>query len=687
MTNRRKFLRLAARSAASAASLALLPSCIQRALTIPAAQKAGTIRDVEHVVVFTQENRSFDSYFGTLRGVRGFGDRFPIPLPGGRPVWHQRNAQGREVLPYHFDTVTTNAMRVTGTPHKWPDAQEAWNNGRMDRWLPAKTERSLGFYREADIPFQFALANAFTLCDAYHCSMQGGTNPNRLFLWTGCNDARGDHGGPALVNSFDDLGPASEGFSWTTYPERLEQAGVSWKQYQDMDDNYTDNPLEGFRQYRAAEPGSALHRRALSTHTLEELAQDVRNGTLPQVSWIIAPEKYSEHPKPSSPAWGAEYTAWVLDALTANPEVWSKTVLLLNFDENDGFFDHVPPPSPPARDALGRLLGGSTVSLEGEYHLARRGPAHDSEDDPPAYHGRAFGLGPRVPMYVISPWSRGGWVNSQVFDHTSVIRFLERRFGVMEPNISAWRRAVCGDLTTAFDFALTGNASLPVLPKFIDVDAQMALQSKLPPPLPPASPVLPRQQSGLRPSRALPYDLHVAEFDDTAKDRLLLAFQNSGRGAAVFHVYDQLASEAVPRRYTVEPGKSLRDSWQFAVSDSTAYDLCIYAPNGFFRACRGGRRARNVLLSTRCESPGELWLDLRNDMADAVELMMKDNYHRQPLQRVSLPRGSTSRKLVIAGNGYWYDFSFTCADDPRYSRRIAGRIETGEHGYSDAGLG
>ena len=91
------------------------------------------------------------------------------------------------------------------------------------------------------------------------------------------------------------------------------------------------------------------------------------NGSLPQVSWIVATAEGSEHPGPSSPAQGADYTSKVLDALTANPDVWSKTVLIINFDENDGFFDHVPPPAAPsyatwdADPSKAKLAGGSTV--------------------------------------------------------------------------------------------------------------------------------------------------------------------------------------------------------------------------------------------------------------------------------------------------------------------------------------
>jgi phospholipase C len=339
-----------------AGGAAALPPAIARAMAIDARVRTGTIRDVEHVVVLMQENRGFDHYFGAMAGVRGFADRFPIPLEGGRTVWLQGGAGGPGrspyVAPFPLETDRTFAhMRVEGTPHNWTDAQAAWDNGRMDRWPAAKGEHAMAYYRAEDIPFQYALAEAFTVCDAYHCSMQVGTNSNRLFLFTGSNDPLGRGGGPSLDNSYDSLpskGGPKDAYSWTTYPERLTAAGVSWRVYQDMADNFGDNPLEGFRAYRdslAGAPGSdpRLARDALTTYTLDRLRADVMADALPQVAHIIAPAKASEHPGPSSPAQGADYTARVLDALTANPEVWSRTVLFLMFDENDGYFDHVPP--------------------------------------------------------------------------------------------------------------------------------------------------------------------------------------------------------------------------------------------------------------------------------------------------------------------------------------------------------
>ena len=426
-----------------ATAAAALAPAIARALAIDAHVRSGTIADVDHVVVLTQENRSFDHYFGATNGVRGFADRFPIPLadaPGrrGMTVWTQTNTAGRPgapplIAPFPLNTAESFAlMRVEGTPHNWSDAQTAWDEGRMSAWPASKTERAMGFYRRDDIPFQHALADAFTLCDAYHCSIQSGTNSNRLFLWSGTNDPSGRFGGPSISNSHDRLatdGGHPDSYRWPTYFERLQAAGVTWRIYQDMADNFTDNPAAGFKAFRdslAGAPGAdaRLARRGLGTWTLRALREDVLAGNLPQVSYVVAPAADSEHPAPSSPAQGADFTARVIAALTADPAVWARTVLFVNYDENDGFFDHAPPPAPPSVRGS-TVLGGSTVDLTGEYHRIRTPSEAPADRD--ALIGRPYGLGPRVPMFVVSPWSRGGYVDSQVFDHTSVIRFLERR--------------------------------------------------------------------------------------------------------------------------------------------------------------------------------------------------------------------------------------------------------------------
>jgi phospholipase C len=682
---------------AGLASPALTSPVLAKALGIDADVRTGTVADVQHVVIFMQENRSFDHYFGGLSGVRGFGDRFPVPVadaPGRQhaTVWTQANKPGAApelISPFPLNTASDfRLMRVEGTPHNWFDAQDAWDEGRMGRWPAFKTPHAMGYFRAEDIPFQSALAEAFTLCDAYHCSIQSGTNSNRLFLWSGTNDPTGRYGGPAISNSHDDLasrGGHPDSYRWTTYPERLTAAGVSWRIYQDMADNFTDNPTAGFATYRdsfADKPGSdpQLKALALSTRKLDGLKADVLAGNLPQVSWIVAPAAASEHPGPSSPAQGADYTAQVIEALTADPKVWARTVLLLMFDENDGFFDHMPPPAPPSlvNHDPAQPLGGSTVDLAGEYHLATA--ASEAPVERPGLMGRPYGLGPRVPMYAISPWSRGGWVNSQVFDHTSVIRFLETRFGVMEPNISPWRREVCGDLLSCFDFK-TPNA---VFPKSLpETQASAARAAALPGRTTPPTPTdiaAPVQARGVRPSRALPYRLAVEEGRDDGAIRL--AFHNQGRVGAVFHVYDRLRLDRAPRRYTVGAGGVLSDVWE-----AGPYDLWVLGPNGFHRHYIGDARQQGFSLAATTHA-GRLALTLRNLSASPLQLAVADAYveatPRPPLRLA--PSATMQRSWPLAKHG-WYDLTLRTIEGETCLRRLAGRVETGADGVSDPALG
>lgn len=671
--------------------------------------RSGTIMDVAHIVILMQENRSFDHYFGTLKGVRGFGDRFPIPVPENGNVWSQRGVDGAGgatlLSPFHLDTLHSfDRMRVADTPHTWPNAQRAWNQGIMDQWPTYKQGHSMGYFTEADIPYQFALANTFTICDAYHCSFLGGTNPNRVFAWTGTIDPAGTGRGPVIGNSYDQLRYDPQGgYLWTTYHERLQAAGVSWQVYQDMADNYADNPLAGFRRFRdaaAGAPGSdpQLREHGLATRTLAQLKADVQRDALPQVSWIVATAEGSEHPYVSSPAQGAAYTAAVLDALTANPEVWSRTVLFLMFDENDGFFDHMPPPAPPSYvawhsdPAQASLAGASSVGTAGEYHEIASTEATEAPD----LMQRAYGLGPRVPMYVISPWSKGGWVNSEVFDHTSVIRFMERRFGVLEPNISPWRRAVCGDLTSAFDFSAP-DAS-PFLHQLPATEAQAAraraLRSTVLPPLP-SQPSLPPQARGVRRSRALPYELHVTDQMSPLAMTVTLTFANSGRAGAVFHVYDRNALAQPPRRYTVEPGTQLNGTWTLS-STAGAYDLWVLGPGGFHRHFTG---TTNAALLGIVEEPevrilydatdGSIDAELYNPgMSPATFVITANAYFDDAPIVVSVAPFATSVHMWnLHRSGQWYDFSVTVRELPSFGRRFAGRVETGRDGISDPAMG
>ena len=409
---------------------------------------------VEHVVFLMHENRSFDHYFGTYPGVRGFDDH-PAGSPG---VFAQAWPGGSSatLLPFHLDTVSADGECTNDLSHEWDVQHKCWNNGQMDRFVathvdpnvegPANGVLTMGYYTRADLAFYYALADAFTICDGYHCSVMGPTQPNRLHALSGTVDPEGHQGGPIFANSTGQFN-----LRWTTMPERLQSAGITWKVYNPPGAKYqptnpyavtvSDNVLLSFTRY--ADASSPLYRNAFLPLFPKDFAHDVAADSLPQVSWLTPPNGHDEHP-PAPPVLGMTYSHQVLSILTSNPKVWAKTVLFIMHDENDGFFDHVAPPTPPP-------------GTPGEY-LAASTPASQT--------GGIFGpvgLGFRVPLLVVSPFSRGGDVCSDVFDHTSQLRFLETRFGVRAPNISAWRRSVTGDLTSTLHIG-SPDVSIPSLP-------------------------------------------------------------------------------------------------------------------------------------------------------------------------------------------------------------------------------
>lgn len=667
---------------AGGAAAALYPS-LARAFEIPAHSRTGTIQDVEHVVILTQENRAFDHYFGALNGVRGFGDRFVIPAPDqgareGRTVFVQPNEHDAEphlIAPFRLNTKQNFAVgRHDGTPHSFISGQAAWDNGRLGAWTRSKHNHAMGHFTREDIPFQYALAEAFTICDAYHSAMHLCTNPNRLYIWTGTHDPLGRNHGPAIDNAYDSLGADGYhhgGYTWTTYPERLLAAGISFQIYQLMEDNFTDNSVVGFKVFRDAMASktrttaqTALVERTMTTRGLDKLKADVAAGKLPQVSWIVAPAAYSEHPDPSSPYQGAEYTAQVLDALTNNPAVWSKTVLIVNFDENDGLFDHVAPPAPPARDpkSPGQTFGATTIPADDEYHIK----SQDASDA--AYLNRPYGLGMRVPMYVVSPWSRGGYVSSEVFDHTSVIRFLETRFGVAEPNISQWRRAVCGDLTGCFDFKTPNDkAFLEALPQTRALSDRAGALPRTRP-FPPESLAAPVQEEGARRRRTTPYRL------DMVVDAHDLSLRNDSHDrAAVFQIYDLGNLAADPKRYTVGAGQSLA-----AEVPSTGADLFLLAPDGFHRRLT---LAAAVRFGARVVRDGTVvHLELTNPGATPVEVQVRDLSYGQAGRVATIGHDAVKLPLDLALSHNWYDLEVLTDGQVL---RLAGYVETGQDGLTD----
>lgn len=728
--NRRHFLQ----GLTGVGALAAFPASIQKALAIDAYNKTGTIQDVKHVVMLMLENRSFDSYYGTRKGYRGFGDRFTIPLPNDRNVWQQLNSKGKQILPYELDSEKGNAQRLKSTPHTWIDSHQAWDGGRMDSWPKIKKDHSMSYFPHKELSFQHALAEAFTLCDNNHCAMHTGTHSNRLFYYTGSNGTK-PAGVNMLNNELSDLGSSSIGLTWTTYAERLEAAGVKWRVYQNMPDNFGCNQLISFRQFRAANEKAPLERRASSdsnvvspaydpaiddlnnplfkgvANTLpnnglfDTLKQDVINNTLPEVSWVVPTALYSEHPSPSTPVQGGWYVQELLDALTANPEVWSKTVLIINYDENDGYFDHLAPPTAPYRDEKGQVYGKSTINdaeMSFEYcnypfpegTTKQPGDKFRKREDGIAYgDGQPFGPGMRVPMYIISPWSRGGWVNSQTFDHTSVIQFLEKRFNVKEPNISTFRRAVCGDLTSAFDFKNPNDLAMPTLDgrkTQEQVDQIAKAQDKLAQIPVPENQQLPVQETGIRQSRALPYILHTSAVANTAN--VQLKFANAGAQGAVFHVYDKLNLQQYPKRYVVETNKELDDIWTI---NNNQYDLWVLSHNGFHRHFKGNMTEiskANVLPEIQVcydNENGDVYLKLHNTGSVACTLTIKDKAYFKLAEKTVTVKPNTEELIpfILKDSGQWYDYEVSCKEAPSFYRRFAGRVENGQDSISDPAFG
>ena len=396
---------------------------------------------------------------------------------------------------------------------------------------------------------------------------------------------------------------------------------------------------------------------------------------------MLPPMLWSEHPGPSSPAQGAEFAARVLGALTDNPGTWSRTVMFQVFDENDGMFDHMPPPAPPSFHADGTVAGGATLKLEGEY-FSDPERKHLHPEDVISGTVRPWGLGPRVPMYVISPWSRGGWINSQVFDHTSVGQFLEKRFGVTIPAISPWHRAVCGDMTSAFDFVSPNDPNVPALPDTRGSATLVAMAMKLPRPVPPNEPEGLFQEQGARPSRALPY---VFVVDATVTGHGVgLTFRSLGAAGGVLHVYDKRHPDRIPRRYTVEAGKGLTDRWDFAADGG--YDLWAIGPNGFLREFKGTGAQAGIEVSLRdVPQARAVKLTFNNEqVARRTASLSSSVYEPKRSRNLVLKPGSTFLIMEVAKSGDWYDLR---VDAPGFARRFAGRVETGRNSVSDPVMG
>jgi phospholipase C len=678
----------------------------------------GDIRDIKHVMILMQENRSFDHYFGSLKGVQGFGDKATILLPGGRPVWQQPStAPGLPVTSTQYPWPLSSgkfsgtqppspeqgAQNYGGTDHSWETQHGAWYGGFMNAWQYAKDgPTTLGFLARRDIPFHYALADAYTIGDAYHCSILSATGPNRTMLWSGSINAGEQDGTYVAYNGGDELG---DFLPWESYPQTLQEAGLTWKIYQGTD-NYGDNGAQYFKTFADLDPsqggtapapgtnvyydnGLATVPEPLNyeTYNGDNLANaikaDVQAGKLAQVSWVVTNQQYSEHPD-GAPNDGAYYIGKVLQALASDPDTLNSTLVIIDFDENDGQFDHVPPPVPPAgtADEFYTETGSSVI------------PAVPLPT----------GLGFRVPLLLVSPWTRGGWVTSEVFDHTSVIQFLEQWTTALGkpahcPNISTWRRSVCGDLTGALDFEhpVYGLPSLP----FVTATIGEAHQYD---PVP-ASDVMPVQESGTKSARALPYQPNASLTGFSTANgttSATLALSNSGKftgRSAHFSVYDNTLSAppalanypaGFPGQYTVAPSAGKVETVTAAgpVSSTGAYDITVIGPNRFLRRFTGDVKTAGATAQVAADyfaagfGPAPLLtLTLTNGGKSAVTFTVRsNNYSHGPVETYHVPAGKfLSHEIdpVRTANG-WYDVTVTVSSDSSWSQRFTGHLENGQ---------
>lgn len=837
MDSRRDFLKKAAMLSGSVGFASVFPPSIQRALAIE--PDAGTtFYDAEHVVLLMQENRSFDHCFGSLRGVRGFNDPRALKLPNNLPVWLQTNKNGESFLPFHLDIKGTKATWTGDLPHAWEDQVDARNQGRYDKWLEAKVPHkaefkhlplTMGYYNRSDIPFYYSLADAFTVFDQHFCSSLTGTTTNRLFFWSGTHKASAEdvsHVRNSEVNFDHEAG-------WKTFPERLEEAGVSWKVYQNeislenelkgedagLLGNFADNNLEWFSQYnvryaashrsyllrrteelpgeiagiRAQMTGVAgtdldklqetlrklesqlermqaelvrwspenfeklsdfeknLHNRAFVTnagdpdyHSTEELhyaedgvprsvkvpkgdilhqfRKDVENGELPAVSWVVAPGKFSDHP--SAPWYGAWYVSEVMDILTKNPEVWKKTIFILTYDENDGYFDHVPPfvaPDPSRKEAFSAGVDATTEYVTREEEIVRKGVSPENARE------HAVGLGYRVPMVVASPWSRGGWVNSQVCDITSTIMLMEnwltRKTGkaIKEDNISTWRRTVCSDLTSAFQKTDVQHFRFD---EFLNRDAHMqAINNASFKPAPSNFQALsameiekakvevtelsgfPKQEKGTKSACALPYELYVhGQLLDQGGfviemncSKALFGENASGAPFNIYALneYRQPGSGQWETRcnwsYAVAAGDTLKDQWETTRFKDDRYGFEVFGPNGFYRMFSGERGEAPLHVSCQYlikKKSVQVILDVWNQSDQKLVLQIKDVSYGGGYQMLALDPGKKRAiGFDVAKNHNWYDLELTIEGNSLWKRKFAGRVETGIPTRTDPVMG
>ncbi|OJJ51727.1 hypothetical protein ASPZODRAFT_108681 [Penicilliopsis zonata CBS 506.65] len=412
-----------------------------------------------------QENRSFMHYFATMAGVRGFADPNVQINENGKSVWYQNVSTLTDAtdwllpfwLNYEGGDWHNRTMCMSPGSNEWLPTQEGMNNGTMDQWAVSCTPQAWGYFKREDIPFHYAMADAWTVGDMYTAGVMSATDPNRWMWQSGSINVPG---GPQPLGAGgvvldDNQTPGCEGtnlncvpLDWPPTAEIYDKAGVDWRGYMNEYDYVTNNGLFYFKSMQEAATNSSLYERGLAfsdRNSLEGFYADAANGTLPEVSWIFPPGAVNEHP-PHTPGDGAWFMKKIVDAVTHGPN-WDSTVLIICYDEGGGFGDPIWP-----------------------YH-SPRGTAGEWLEDPYGELGYTFaGPGIRVPIFIISPWTRGGKVFTEHTDHNSQILFVEEFLkakgyeNVVTAQMSEWRRNHMSNLLNAFDWD-NPDYSVPSLPQ------------------------------------------------------------------------------------------------------------------------------------------------------------------------------------------------------------------------------
>ncbi|NNC11752.1 DUF756 domain-containing protein [Planctomonas sp. JC2975] len=663
-----------------AAAATLQPAAAGAApAALPAGFK-GDITDVKHVVILIQENRAFDHYYGALPGVRGFDDKQALTFPNGTDVFSQPNGTS-VVKPAR---VTTVAGTTTGLDHSYSGGLSAWSSGRYNNWVSSKGAATMQYVTGEEIPWQWSLASAYTICDNWHCSLMGPTTPNRLYHWTGTSNGVTDNGGESNGTR-----------AWQTYPEALQAAGVSWRTYVDNSNNgsswvgdYTDNPIRGFATFTTSgstatdlanradavknAPGTGVVWRAGSApyaasgaanndsdDNLDAVLADFIDACrpdaaypLPQVSWIVAPYGWCEHPS-ANPEHGAHFSNKVIQTLQSNEELWKSTLLIMTFDENDGYFDHVLPPY-------------AEVGTAGEY----------SGSTP-------LGYGARVPGILVSPWTRGGWVSTETFDHTSIIRFLETWTAAIgtpatSTTITDWRRGISGDLTSAMDFAnpVFDTPSLPDTEALVQIArAGGTIGTQVP--------AADKWEGGTLRHRPLSYHPHGTFAEDRATGTVTanLSLVGGRTGKAVsLQAFPDAYQTFTNTPHTVTASSPATYSWDATAHDGK-YAFTVYGPDGFVRSHHGtllpagqnNAGVPRVDVSLSAGSNPTVQLALHNDGLQQVRYIVTANDYDGGTKALWVLPGKTTELSWPTSDGY-YDVVITADTGTGWKHRYAGRI-------------